>query len=38
MAAESLKKLHTALVDTRSAYEIALKDTDDVKVARIARG
>ena len=37
MAAESLKKRHTALVDTRSAYELALKDTDDVEVARICK-
>ena len=37
MAAESLKNLHTALVDTRSAYELALKDTDDVEVARICK-
>lgn len=37
MTAESLKKLHTALVDTRSAYELALKDTDDVEVAGICK-
>jgi uncharacterized protein (TIGR02284 family) len=37
MPAETLKKLHTALVDTRSAYELALKDTDDVEVARICK-
>jgi uncharacterized protein (TIGR02284 family) len=37
MAAESLKKLHTALVDTRGAYELALKDTDDEEVARICK-
>jgi uncharacterized protein (TIGR02284 family) len=37
MAAESLKKLHTALVDTRCAYEIALKDTDDEEVAGLCK-
>jgi uncharacterized protein (TIGR02284 family) len=37
MALESVKKLHTALVDTRSAYELALKDTDDEEVAGICR-
>jgi uncharacterized protein (TIGR02284 family) len=37
MAAETLKKLHTALVDTRDAYELALKDTDDPEVAGICR-
>ena len=37
MAAESLKKLHTALVDTRSAYELALKDTDDEEVAGLCK-
>jgi uncharacterized protein (TIGR02284 family) len=37
MAAENLKKLHTALVDTRSAYELALKDTEDADVAGICR-
>jgi uncharacterized protein (TIGR02284 family) len=37
MAAESLKKLHTALVDTRAAYELALKDTDDEEVGRICK-
>lgn len=35
MAAESLEELHTALVDTRAAYELALKDTDDEEVGRI---
>jgi uncharacterized protein (TIGR02284 family) len=37
MAAENLKKLHTALVDTRAAYELALKDTDDEDVARVCK-
>jgi uncharacterized protein (TIGR02284 family) len=37
MAAESLKKLHTALVDTQDAYELALKDTKDPDVAAICR-
>jgi|SRR5271168_2825408 len=37
MAAENLKKLHTALVDTRAAYELALKDTDDEDVARLCK-
>ena len=37
MAADKLKTLHTALVDTRSAYEIALKDTKDPEVARICK-
>lgn len=37
MAAESLKKLHTALVDTRGAYELALKDTADEEVAGICK-
>lgn len=37
MAAENLKRLHTALVDTQSAYELALKDTDDEKVAGICK-
>ena len=37
MAAENLKKLHTALVDTRAAYELALKDTNDEEVARICK-
>jgi Domain of unknown function (DUF2383) len=37
MAADSLKKLHTALVDTRSAYELALKDTDDAEVSGICK-
>jgi uncharacterized protein (TIGR02284 family) len=37
MAAENLKKLHTALVDTRAAYELALKDTDDEEVARLCK-
>lgn len=35
MTVETLKKLHTALVDTRGAYEVALKDTDDPHVAAI---
>ena len=37
MAAERLKELHTALVDTRAAYELALKDTDDEEVGRICK-
>lgn len=37
MAAENLKKLHTALVDTQGAYELALKDTDDPGVAGICK-
>ena len=37
MAVENVKKLHTALVDTRGAYELALKDTDDPAVAGICR-
>jgi uncharacterized protein (TIGR02284 family) len=37
MSVEHVKKLHTALVDTRSAYELALKDTEDPEVARICR-
>jgi uncharacterized protein (TIGR02284 family) len=37
MAAENLKKLHTALVDTRSAYELALNDTEDADVTAICR-
>jgi len=37
MALEQVKKLHTALVDTRGAYELALKDTDDADVAGICR-
>jgi uncharacterized protein (TIGR02284 family) len=37
MPAESLKQLHTALIDTRAAYELALKDTDDEKVGRICK-
>jgi hypothetical protein len=37
MAAEKLKKLHTALIDTRDAYELALKDTKDPDVAAICR-
>jgi hypothetical protein len=37
MAVESLKELHTALVDTRAAYELALKDTDDEEVGRICK-
>ena len=31
MAADELKKLHTALVDTRGAYEKAAKDAVDAK-------
>lgn len=37
MAAERLKQLHTALVDTQAAYELALKDTDDEEVGRICK-
>jgi uncharacterized protein (TIGR02284 family) len=37
MAVENLKKLHTALVDTQAAYELALKDTDDEEVARLCK-
>jgi uncharacterized protein (TIGR02284 family) len=37
MAAENLKTLHTALVDTQSAYELALKGTDDEQVAGICK-
>jgi uncharacterized protein (TIGR02284 family) len=37
MASESLKRLHTALIDTRDAYELALKDTQDSDVAAICR-
>jgi uncharacterized protein (TIGR02284 family) len=35
MAVENVKNLHTALIDTRAAYELALKDTDDADVAGI---
>jgi uncharacterized protein (TIGR02284 family) len=37
MAAENLRRLHTALVDTQSAYELALKDTNDDEVAGICK-
>lgn len=37
MAADDLKKLHTAMVDTRSAYEKAEKDAVDANVARVCR-
>ena len=37
MSVEAIKRLHTALVDTRGAYELALKDTEDADVARICR-
>jgi uncharacterized protein (TIGR02284 family) len=37
MSVENVKRLHTALVDTKSAYELALKDTDDPDVAGICR-
>jgi uncharacterized protein (TIGR02284 family) len=37
MTVEQVKKLHTALVDTRGAYELALRDTDDAEVAGICR-
>jgi uncharacterized protein (TIGR02284 family) len=37
MAAERLKELHTALVDTQAAYELALKSTDDEEVGRICK-
>jgi uncharacterized protein (TIGR02284 family) len=35
--ADKLKKLHTALIDTRNGYEEALKDTKDPQVAEMAR-
>jgi hypothetical protein len=34
MAVENVKNLHTALIDTRAANELALKDTEDADVAR----
>jgi uncharacterized protein (TIGR02284 family) len=37
MAVETVKNLHTALIDTRAAYELALKDTEDEDVAGICR-
>jgi uncharacterized protein (TIGR02284 family) len=37
MPVEQVKRLHTALVDTRAAYELALQDTDDEEVAGICR-
>lgn len=37
MSVEILKKLHTTLVDTRGAYELALKETDDPQVAGICK-
>jgi uncharacterized protein (TIGR02284 family) len=37
MAVDKLKDLHTALVDTRGAYELALKDTKDPDVAAVCR-
>jgi uncharacterized protein (TIGR02284 family) len=37
MAVENVKNLHTALIDTRAAYELALKDTEDADVAGICR-
>lgn len=37
MAADQLRKLHTALVDTRGAYELAAKETEDVQVASICK-
>lgn len=37
MAVEELKRLHTGLVDTRGAYEIAEKDTKDPQVASVCR-
>jgi uncharacterized protein (TIGR02284 family) len=37
MAIENVKNLHTALIDTRAAYELALKDTEDADVAGICR-
>lgn len=37
MAADQLKKLHTALVDTRGAYELAARETEDAQVASICR-
>jgi hypothetical protein len=37
MPVEQVKRLHTALVDTRAAYELALQDTDDEEVAGMPR-
>ncbi len=37
MPVESLKMLHTALVDTRAAYEVALKETEDSRVSAICK-
>ena len=31
MGFESIRRLHTALVDTRGAYELAVKDTEDAE-------
>ncbi|MET0407582.1 MAG: PA2169 family four-helix-bundle protein [Hyphomicrobium sp.] len=37
MAADHLKKLHTALVDTRGAYELAAKETEDAQIASVCK-
>jgi hypothetical protein len=37
MAVENVKTIHTALTDSRAAYELALKDTEDADVAGICR-
>ena len=37
MPADALKKLHTALVDTRKGYEEAIKNTDDPQVAKMSQ-
>jgi len=37
MAIKMIKQLHTALVDTRAAYEVALKETEDQDVASLCK-
>ena len=37
MAADHLRELHTALVDTRGAYELAAKETEDAQVASVCK-
>jgi uncharacterized protein (TIGR02284 family) len=37
MPIEMVKHLHTALVDTRAAYEVALKETEDQDVAALCK-
>ena len=37
MTVDQVKNLHTALVDSRAAYELALKDTNDPAVAEVRR-